>query len=63
INATLSENQVNNTRDKIFLNDEFNEDSNLAERNIYPADNTLAKWDLITLFADNLEPLFYLMNS
>ncbi|CAG8790549.1 10555_t:CDS:2 [Dentiscutata erythropus] len=63
INATLSENRVDDARDQIFLNDEFNEDFNLAGRNIHPADDTLAKWDLITLFADNLEPPSYLMDS
>ncbi|CAG8677516.1 2114_t:CDS:2, partial [Scutellospora calospora] len=43
IDATQSKNQVDDTRDQIFLNSEFDEDFDLARRNIHPADNTSAK--------------------
>ncbi|CAG8540393.1 3074_t:CDS:1 [Racocetra fulgida] len=60
IEATRYENQVGDTRDQIFLDNELKEDFNLAGRNIHPADDTSGKWDLITLFVDNLEPPVYL---
>ncbi|CAG8634274.1 16808_t:CDS:2, partial [Racocetra fulgida] len=60
---TIEEEDQNDPRNEIFLNNEFDEDFNLAGRNIHPADNTSAKWNLVTLFVDNLESPTYLTNS
>ncbi|CAG8703243.1 9333_t:CDS:2, partial [Racocetra fulgida] len=51
IDDSIVNEEINGLRlDEFFLDNELEEDFNLAERNIHLADDSLAKWDLITLF-------------
>ena len=55
------ENQVEDESDELLLNGDFlNQDFLVGTRNIHPADDQKAKWELSTLFVDNLEPSTYI---
>ena len=45
--------------DEIFLNDDLINDFLVGTRDIHPADDPGAKWELETLFVNNLEPPTY----
>jgi hypothetical protein len=53
------ENQVEDNNDESFLNDDLINDFSVGTRNIHPADDTNAKWQLSTLFINTLEPPTY----
>lgn len=54
------ENRVEDSSDELLLsNEEFDNDFLVGTRNIHPADDQSAKWELSLLFVHNLEPLTY----
>ncbi|CAB5377538.1 unnamed protein product [Rhizophagus irregularis] len=53
------ENRVEDSNDENFLNDDLVNDFSVGTRNIHPADDTNAKWQLSTLFISTLEPPTY----
>ncbi|CAB4419957.1 unnamed protein product [Rhizophagus irregularis] len=53
------ENRVEDSNDENFLNDDLVNDFSVGMRNIHPADDTNAKWQLSTLFISILEPPTY----
>ncbi|CAB5381510.1 unnamed protein product [Rhizophagus irregularis] len=53
------ENRVEDSNDENFLNDDLVNDFSVGTRNIHPADDTNAKWQLSTLFISALEPPTY----
>jgi hypothetical protein len=61
IDEANHENQVEDNSDELLLNGDFlNQDFLVGTRNIHPADDQKAKWELSTLFVDNLEPPTYI---
>ncbi|CAI2194800.1 20226_t:CDS:2, partial [Funneliformis geosporum] len=60
IKATQKENQFDNNDDIIFLNDDWENDFKVGNREIHPADDQQAKWNLGSLFITDLEPPTYL---
>ncbi|RIA92960.1 hypothetical protein C1645_820031 [Glomus cerebriforme] len=55
IEETNYENQVKNSEDELLLNGDFDNDFLVGMRNIHPADDQNAKWELSLLFINNLE--------
>jgi hypothetical protein len=53
------ENRVEDSNDESFLNDDLVNNFSMGTRNIHPADDTNAKWQLSTLFISTLEPPTY----
>ena len=53
------ENRVEDSNDESLLNDDLVNDFSVKMRNIHPADDTNAKWQLSTLFISTLEPPTY----
>jgi hypothetical protein len=53
------ENRVENSNDELLLNGDFDNDFLVGARNIHPADDQSAKWELSLLFTINLEPPTY----
>jgi hypothetical protein len=53
------ENQVENSEDELFLNEDFDNDFLVGTRSIHPADDQNAKWELSLLFTNSLEPPTY----
>lgn len=49
------ENRFENNEDECFLSTEWNYDFAFAGRNVHPADDEMAKWNLSTLFESSLE--------
>ncbi len=53
------ENRVVNSDDELLLSEDFDNDFLVGTRNIHPADDQSAKWELSLLFTDSLEPPTY----
>jgi hypothetical protein len=53
------ENRVENSDDEIFLNDDLINDFSVGARDIHPADDPSAKWELESLFVNSLESPTY----
>jgi hypothetical protein len=49
------ENKFDDDDDEIFLSTEWDNDFSLGGREIHPADDNTAKWNLNTLFEPSLE--------
>ncbi|RGB26049.1 hypothetical protein C1646_770959 [Rhizophagus diaphanus] len=58
LNDKLLQNIINieDSNDENFLNDDLVNDFSVGTRNIHPADDTNAKWQLSTLFISILKP-------
>src|SRR6266498_2058681 len=53
------ENRVANSDDELLLSGDFDNDFLVGTRNIHPADDQSAKWELSLLFTNSLEPPTY----
>jgi len=54
------ENRVENSNDELLLNGDLDNEFLVGTRDVHPADDQDAKWELSQLFVNNLEPPTYM---